>query len=109
MVVPFAEAGPGPEWWTLLSFYFYFFYFLITVNILKFRHELPELHITSAYRPKQLFKGISNWILLYLKEEDLVIIGNSHGTSLDHSGKPTILSPAVPVALSSVPSAAGIS
>ena len=59
----FVEVRLGSRWWTLLFFYFFFFYFLIILNILKFWHELPELHITSAYHPKRLLKGISNWIL----------------------------------------------
>ena len=45
-------------------FLFLLFYSLITVNILKFWHELPELHIASAYPQRQLPKGPLNWILL---------------------------------------------
>ena len=39
----------------LSTFSFQLFHFLITVNILKFRHELPELHITPAY--PQMWRG----------------------------------------------------
>ena len=46
-------------------FIFLRLYFLITANILKFRHNLPSLYITSAYARKRLLKGLSYWISLY--------------------------------------------
>ena len=58
------KPGRDPDGY-FFHFFISTFYFLITINILKFRHELPELHIISAYRPKRLLKGISNWISLY--------------------------------------------
>ena len=56
-------CGSQARTW-MVTFIFLYLYFLITANILKFRHNLPSLYITSAYARKWLLKGLSYWILL---------------------------------------------